>query len=140
MAEIIRFDTGIKTFSLNGEVEVKFNPSDTAFLGKIFDAVEKLEGKESAYRAEAEKLNTAAIFALAKKCDNEMREIIDAVFDVPVCTALFPEGYVMALADGFPRWANLLYAIVEMMDASTGPAKERAQERVRKYSAKYRKK
>ena len=71
--------------------------------------------------------------------DAEMRNIIDGIFAVPVCAALFPKQTVYAVGGGFPTWANLLYAIVDKMDEGAAGEKKMAQQRIRKYSEKYKK-
>lgn len=140
MAEIIQFDTGEKVFSLNEKVEVTFNPMDIAFLEELYSAAEELDKRNSAFKDAAEKIDGKEVFDLARACNEEMREILDGIFDKPICADLFPSSYVMAIGDGFPVWANLLYALVDKMDDSLSVEKGRAKERIRKYSAKYKRK
>lgn len=140
MAEIISFETGEKTFSLNEKCEVTFNPMDLAFLNKLYVAAEEMDKRNDAFRVTAEKLEGAEVFNLARDCDKEMRGIIDELFGKPICADLFPSGYVMAIGDGFPVWSNLLYAVIDKMDGSLSVEKEIAQKRIRKYTAKYKRK
>lgn len=132
----IRFDTGEKTFDLNGKVEVRFNPADMLFLERLYKAAEDLDAAQTAFAQAAGKQERP--FDLARECESKMRGIIDALFGVPVCDKLFDGVSVFAAGDGFPLWSNLLFAIIDQMDDSLTAQKTRAQERVRKYSAKYK--
>ena len=132
----IRFDTGEKTFDLNGKVEVSFNPADILFLEKLYKAAEDLDAAQTAFAQATGKQERP--FDLARECESKMRGIIDALFGAPVCDKLFDGVSVFAAGDGFPLWSNMLLAIIDQMDDSLTAQKTRAQERVRKYSAKYK--
>lgn len=143
MADVI-FTSGKKIITLKDEdghsVDVGINPYDAKFLLAIMDCAEKLDAEQS-------KLNNAikgvtdwkALYGATVKADEAMRELIDGLFHKEVCSALFPDVTVYALADGLPIWANLLYAMTEQMDIGLADEKAKAQERIRKYSAKWKK-
>lgn len=137
----LSFDTGLVTYSLNGACTVSFNPTDTAFVKKLFDAFDYLDGKQEAYKAEVEKTaDTRQIFEIARQRDNEMREIIDGVFDAPVCEALFGNMNVYALADGLPVWCNLMLSVMDEIDTSFAREQKATNTRITKYTARYNKK
>lgn len=143
MADIgLVFDSGVKTLELSDgkghSVEVCFNPYDTLFLGSIINAAEKLDKKQTALKELGD--DWKAVYDASIKVDAEMRDILDGIFDAPVCAALFPRQTVFAVGNGFPAWANLLYAVVDQMDAGIAGEKEKAQARIRKYSEKYKRK
>lgn len=143
MADLsLKFDTGERTLELTDgkgkSVEVTFNPYDLMFLNELVTAAESLD-------AEQAKLNDAKTDdwkAFYKKCvevDKRMREILDAIFNAPVCATLFPRQTVYAVGGGVPAWGNFLFAIVDQMDVGMAAEKETAQKRIRKYSEKYKK-
>jgi len=139
MADIISFETGLKTYMLNDKCEVSFNPGDINFLRQLYSVAEELDKRQEEFRAEAQKREDGKrLFVLAQEADKDMREIIDGLFGKPVCADLFGNLSVFAVGDGFPLWANLLYAIVDKMDDSLLAEKQRAQTRIRKYSEKYK--
>ena len=141
MAETISFETGLKTFDINGKCEVTFNPTDFNFLEKLYNAAEALDKIQNKFRTDVEKNeNSAALFDLAQNCDIDMRNIIDGIFGAPICSEVFAGLNVFAVGDGLPLWANLLYAVVDKMDSRLTDEKERAKTRIRKYSEKYKKK
>ena len=134
----LNFDTGLVTYTLNGVCEVKFNPTDSEFVEKLFDAFDSLDKKQDAYKSEVERLaDKREVFRVARERDREMREIIDGVFGKPVCDKLFGSMNVYAIADGLPVWCNLMLAVMEEIDTSFAREQKRTNPRVAKYTAKY---
>jgi hypothetical protein len=136
----IKFETGKVTYTLNGDTAVSFNPTDSAFVEKLFNAFDTLDKRQDAYKAEVEKLgDKREIFDIARKRDAEMREIIDGVFEAPVCKALFGGMNVYAMADGLPAWANLMLAVMDEIDTTFAKQKKLTDPRISKYLARYHK-
>lgn len=137
----INFSDGLTEYSLNDAVTVHFNPSDTDFISRIYDAFEALDAKQEAYKAEAEKLiGKKELFDFMRERDKEMRAILDGLFDRPVCEALFGSMNVYAKGDGLPVWANLMLALVDEIDANTEKDDKLGNSRLQKYIKKYQKK
>lgn len=137
MAEL-QFSTGLVTYDLNGKCQVTFNPTDSAFVQRLFDAFNALDEKQEAYRLELEAADEKGeVFAIARKRDGEMRRLIDGLFDAPVCEALFGPMNVYAMADGLPVWANLLLAVIDEVDAGFNGEKKKTDPRIARYTAKY---
>lgn len=139
MSETISFDTGLKTFDINGKCEVVFNPTDPAFVERIYNTFDALDKKQEAYKSEIEKAEERETFGIAQKRDKEMREMIDSAFGAPVCEAVFGSTNVYALADGLPVWVNLILAIMEKTGTSFAAEKSRTNPRLEKYTRKYHK-
>ena len=142
MADInLTIDTGVKTLELTDgkghSVEVTFNPYDVMFFGVIMDAAEKLDAEQSKLAA-TQSDDWKVIYQACMDVDKSMREIIDGIFNAPVCDALFPNQTVHAIGNGFPAWCNLLYAIADHMDTGLEAEKQKTQERIKKYSGKYK--
>lgn len=134
----LNFETGLVTFGINGKCEVTFNPTDSAFVERLFNAFDTLDKRQDAYKAEVEKTaDKREIFAIARKRDAEMREIIDGVFSEPVCSMIFGDMNVYALADGLPVWANLMLAVMDTVDTTFSREQKRTNPRIAKYTAKY---
>lgn len=135
----IRIDDGLKDYTLNGAVTVRFNPTDSAFVKKLYSTFTALDEKQDAYKAEVQAAkNTAAIFDIAEKRDAEMREMIDGIFGMPVCEPLFGSMNVYAMAEGLPVWANLLLAIMDEVDTTFAAEQAKTTPRLDKYTAKYK--
>lgn len=138
--EDIRFDTGIVEFNLNDAIKVYFNPTDSAFVERIFDTFDELDKKQEAYKAEIDKCSDKKeIFEIARRRDAEMREMVDGLFDKPVCSALFGGMNVYALAGGLPVWCNLMLAVIDQIDTSFAAEQKKTNPRIAKYTAKWKK-
>ena len=133
-------DDGVVTYSLNGKIDVFINPTDSAFVKRLFDAFDYLDSKQDAYREEVEKLaDKKKIFAIAEARDKEMREIIDGVFEAPVCAALFGSMNVYAYANGLPVWCNLMLGVMDEVDTTFAREQKATNARITKYTQKYKK-
>lgn len=137
MAEI-RFETGLVSYHLNDACEVSFNPTDSAFVERLFHTFDTLDRKQEAYKAEIENVtDQRKIFDIARKRDAEMRGMIDEALGAPVCDALFGGMNVYAMADGLPVWCNLMLAVMDEIDTSFAREQKRMNPRIAKYTAKY---
>jgi len=136
----LNFETGVVTYSVNnGACEISFNPTDSAFVEKLFNAFDALDKKQEAYKAEIERVaDKREIFEIARKRDAEMREIIDGIFG-PVSNSLFGDMNVYALAGGLPVWCNFLLAVIDEIDTAFAREQKATNPRIAKYTAKYHK-
>lgn len=135
----LNFETGIVTFSVNGACEVSFNPTDSAFVEKLFNAFDTLDQRQERYKAEVDKVaDKREIFTIAQKQDAEMREIIDGVFG-PVSNAIFGSMNVYAMANGLPVWCNFLLAVMDEVDTTFAAQQKLTNPRIAKYTSKYHK-
>jgi len=135
----LTFETGLVTYSLNGACEVRFNPTDTAFARRLFDAFDALEQRQEGYQQQAAALREPReIFAFARERDQEMRQLLDGLLGAGASDALFGEMDLYAMAGGLPVWCNLLLALMDEMDAALAREKKAADPRLKKYLDKYR--
>ena len=134
----INFETGVVAYTVNDKCQVSFNPTDSAFVERLFTAFDTLDSKQEAYKAEIAAIqDNREAFAIAKKRDAEMRQLIDGVFGTEVCRALFGDMNVYAIANGLPVWCNLLMAVMDEVDTVFAREQKATNPRVQKYMAKY---
>lgn len=139
MAEL-NFATGVITFTVNGKCDISFNPTDSAFVERLFNAFDTLDKKQEAYKTEISKVgDNSEIFDIARRRDEEMRELIDGVFEHPVCKDLFGGMNVYAMADGLPVWCNFLLTVMDEVDTTFAREQKLTNPRIQKYTAKYHK-
>lgn len=132
------FDTGLVTYDLNGAVQVAFNPTDSAFVERLFRTFDALDQKQQAYQGQLESAkDSRAIFDTARRWDAEMRTMLDELFGQSVCEPLFGGMNVYARGDGLPAWANLLLAVMDEIDAAFTQERASASPRLQKYLDKY---
>lgn len=131
--------TGTETYRLNDCCEVVFNPTDSAFVESLFRTFETLDQKQETYRGEIERLaDKREIFRIARERDKEMRDMIDSLFDAPVCENVFGTMNVYALADGLPAWCNLMLALMDEVDTGFAREQKAMNPRIKKYTEKYK--
>lgn len=134
----LSFDTGVVTFTVNDVAEVSFNPTDSNFVSRLFDTFNTLDKKQDTYRNEVSKLtDPIEVFEVARRRDEEMRELIDGVFEQAVCKDLFGDMNVYAMADGLPVWCNFLLAVMDEIDTAFAREQKATNPRIAKYTAKY---
>lgn len=137
----LKFDTGLVTYSLNGACEVHFNPTDGNFVRKLYGVFDELDKEQESYRSAIKELTEPTeIFDFINNKDKEMRKILDGLFDIPICEAVFGNLNVYAMANGFPIWANLLLSVMDTIDSSFVKEQKLTSTRISKYTAKYTKK
>jgi acylphosphatase len=140
MKEIV-FETGLVTYSLNGKCEVTFNPTDSNFVKRLYEAFEHLDKRQEAYQKEIDGIkDQKKIFDIAESRDREMREIVDSVFGADVCDKLVGDTNIYALANGLPIWCNLMLSIMDEIDTSFAREQKVTNTRIAKYTSKYHKK
>lgn len=134
----LNFESGLVHYNINGKCEVSFNPTDSNFVQRLYSAFEDLDKKNESYQEQVQKIaNKKEIFEFANERDIEMREVIDDIFGVPICDALFGTMNVYALADGLPVWANLLLSIMDEIDTTFAREQKMTNPRIAKYTKKY---
>lgn len=134
----LNFQTGDVSFNINGKCDVAFNPTDGAFVDRLFTAFESLDKMQEGFATAASKMaNKREIFSLMGQRDTEAREIINGLFGSDVCGAIFGSMSLYALAGGLPVWANLMLAIIDEIDTAFAREQKATNPRLAKYTAKY---
>lgn len=134
----ISFSTGVEEYRING-VSVRFNPTDSAFVERMWKVFDDLSGKQDEFQRRIDEIGDdgEAMFAYASERDREMRGLVDGLFGEGKADALFPDMNCYALADGLPVWINLMFAVSEEIDATFSAEQKLSDPRVRGYNQKY---
>lgn len=136
----LSFETGLVSYTVNGGRELSFNPTDPAFIERLFAAFNSLDERQEAYRAEMEAApDNLSAFELARRMDGEMRVLIDGALGEGLSEDVFGDMNVYALADGMPVWANLLLAVMDECENGFVREQKASNPRLEKYLRKYRK-
>lgn len=134
----IRFDTGLKEFTVNGGATISFAPTDMNFVEKVYTCLDNMDKKQEGYKAVADQTTDAAVFDLARQMDADAREEINAVFGKDVCSSVFGSLNLFTVADGLPVWANFMLALIDQLDGAFAEEKKKTNPRIAKYTAKYK--
>lgn len=135
----LSFDTGLVSYNLNGKCEVRFNPADEMFFNRFFDALDTLTGIQEEYSKRPAPEKPAERFETARERDGKMQEVIDGLFNAPVCENVFDGVSVCAFADGFPVWLNLMFSVMDEVLENLDETEKKINPRIAKYTEKYQK-
>lgn len=81
--EKISFDSGIKSYKINGTGVLRFNPGDPNVYDRFLQAADKLQQVENTLVEEAKKLQAAdgaGVVQLLSRADREMKQVLSWVF------------------------------------------------------------
>mgnify|MGYP006895484427 FL=1 len=139
----LSFDSGVKEYTIrgvNGIVTVHFNPADVNFAKKAYRVFNDLRKKQE---ERVSKLDTTEpgdeLFDMVDSIDREMRDIINDLFEQDIADTLFESVNAYSAANGAPVWQNFMNAIIDQFDEATKREQALADEKIRKYTQKYKK-
>lgn len=81
--EKISFDSGVKTYRINGTGVLRFNPGDPNVYARFLQAADKLQDVENTMVEDAKKIGEAdgaGVVKLLNKADKEMKQVLSWVF------------------------------------------------------------
>jgi hypothetical protein len=112
--ENIQFDSGIRTYRINGDGALRFNPGDPNVYARFLEAVEKLKKTEEELTRQAEQAKDAQIVELMTRADQQMKEILNWVFGGSNDFGAILQGVnLLAVADNGERVITNLFAALE---------------------------
>jgi len=123
--EKINFDSGVKTFKVNGRGILRFNPSDPNLFKRFMEAVQKIKEIEHQQSQEAQKINMKDDGAVEKslqimhEIDKRIKAILNDVFGNENDFDAILEGVnLMAVATNGERViSNLMDALLPIVEA-----------------------
>lgn len=130
----LNFQTSRKTYTVNGNCEISFDPADINFVNRFMGLMERMEKQQSEPAKEVDD-----VFAEFARRDKEMRAEIDEVFGEPICDKVFGRTNVFSPAGGLPLCVNFLLAIVDEIDV-VSEQETKPSEKLTAYIQKYEKK
>ena len=112
--ENIQFDSGIRTYRINGEGILRFNPGDPNVYARFLEAVDKLKEAEKELTEQAQTSQDAQIVELVAKADREMKQILNWVFGEGNDFGQILKGVnLLAVADNGETVITNLFAALE---------------------------
>jgi hypothetical protein len=134
MAEL-NFQTSRKTYTVNGDAEISFDPADISFVHKMYTLLDKLKEEWEKPAPDPED-----VFAVSALRDQQMRQEIDKAFGDAVCDKVFGSTNIFSPAGGMPVCLNFIMAVIDEIDAASEKEikpSARTEEYLRKFKAKY---
>ena len=135
----LRIDTGVVEYRLNDNFSAWLNPTDPAFVSRLYARFSELEERDKAWREKIGKLEGAAVLDAWEEGDTMFRSAIDDVLGEGCCRAVAGSASVLAMAGGSPIWMNILLAIIDAMDSAVAREQKAVNPKLQKYLAKYHK-
>lgn len=140
--EKISFDSGVKSYKINGTGVLRFNPGDPNVYARFLEAADKLQDVENALVEEAKKLSEAdgaGVVQLLNRADKEMKQVLGWVFGEENDFDKILGGVnLLAVADNGQRVVtNLLEALQPVLvEGAERCAKEKVDAAVQKAKAR----
>lgn len=135
----LNFETGLVEMKVNGGRVIQFNPSDVGFMDTLFSLLGKIEAIDAETDKKRSKTDDLSkLFDYSRASDKRMREAVDAVFGEGFCDEVFPGIRLVALANGLTVLENFVFAVVDEMDESIQSNLAQRNDRIAKYTAKYK--
>lgn len=135
----LHISTGVEEYRLNDKFSAWLNPTDPAFISRLYNRFSELEGKDKAWREKMQKLSGADVLAAWEEGDAMFRAAIDDVLGEGCCAAVAGPVSVLAMADDAPIWMNILLAIIDVMDSAAAREQKAVNPKLQKYLSKYHK-
>lgn len=112
--EKIQFDSGVRSYRINGTGTLRFNPCDPNLYSRFLDAVEKLKEVETELSAQVENTEGAQIVKLMAQADEKMKTILSWVFGADNDFQKILSGVnLLAVAENGERVVTNLFAALE---------------------------
>lgn len=112
--EKIQFDSGIRSYRINGGGILRFNPGDPNLYARFLDAVDKLRAVEQELTRQVENVQGAEIVKLMTQADEKMKDILNWVFGADNDFRQLLNGVnLLAVADNGERVVTNLFAALE---------------------------
>lgn len=112
--EKIQFDSGIRSYRINGAGILRFNPGDPNLYSRFLEAVEKLKEVEAELSQQAAETEGVQIVKLMTQADEKMKNILGWVFGPENDFQKILSGVnLLAIADNGERVVTNLFGALE---------------------------
>lgn len=146
MAETIQnIDLSIfnkKKFKINNDENriLELDTSDFTVIARLAEFYPKLEELQIKYQdIKLSNDNITESLEVFKQIDNEMRSLVDTIFDSNVCEVCVPSGTMYDLYLGQPRFEILITKLSKLYDDNLDKELKKLRTRTEKHTAKYTK-
>ena len=112
--EKFQFDSGVRSYRINGGGILRFNPGDPNLYSRFLEAVGKLQEAEKELTRQAETAQAEDIVKLMQQADEKMKNILGWVFgESNDFHKLLGGVNLLAVADNGERVVTNLFAALE---------------------------
>ena len=112
--EKIQFDSGVRSYRINGGQVLRFNPGDPNLYARFLEAVEKLQTLEKELTEMARQAENQELVKLLKQTDEKMKAVLNWVFGEGNDFHKLLQGVnLLAVAENGERVVTNLFAALE---------------------------
>ena len=112
--EKIQFDSGLRSYRINGGQVLRFNPGDPNLYARFLEAVEKLQTLEQELTEMARQAENQELVKLLKQTDEKMKAVLNWVFGEGNDFHKLLQGVnLLAVAENGERVVTNLFAALE---------------------------
>lgn len=133
----LNINTGVEEYVINGKVKVYLNPTDPAFVSRLYNRFSELEERDKAWRDNLSKLEGAEVLIAWEEGDQLFRAAIDDILGEETCKRICGSVSVLAMADGAPIWMNILLGLIDVIDSGVAREEKAKNPKLQKYLSKY---
>ena len=132
-----------KRYRINGDDSkiIELNPSDFNITVRLNEAYPKLAKCESRIAelnvSENNEDNLESFAKTLSELDNEMRELIDYIFDSQVSDICCDGGSMYDLIDGYMRYEVIVDNLVKLYEDNISKESKKIQKRIKSHTSKY---
>ena len=112
--EKIQFDSGLRSYRINGGEILRFNPCDPNLYARFLESIEKLKDVEQELTGQAQDAQGEVIVTLMSRADEKMKSILNWVFGGDNDFHRILKGInLLAVAENGQRVVTNLFAALE---------------------------
>lgn len=130
-----------KQFRIDGDDNriIELNTSDMTIIERLNETYPKLESL-SVKVSDLSSEDVDAGVKTLKEVDNEMRDLLDYVFDSPISSVCAPDGSMYDLFNGEFRFEHIITVLLNLYEDNISKEFNSMEKRINKHTAKYTKK
>lgn len=135
----LNINLGVEEYVINGKTKIYLNPTDPAFVGRMYARFADLEAQDKEWRSKIASMENATVLQAWEEGDAIFRGAIDDLLGEGTCESICGSMSVLAFADGLPLWMNIMLGIIDMMDSAVAREQKATNPKLQKYLSKYHK-
>ena len=135
--------TNKKQFRIDGDDEriIELNTSDVSILSRLQDSYPKLDALGmKAMSISSEETNKEETVQILKEVDEQMRALLDFIFDSDVSEKCAPNGTMFDMFNGDFRFEHIINTLINLYENNLDKETKLMMKKIKKHTDKYTRK
>lgn len=138
MAKNITFQSGIKTYQINGDpnCEIAIQTTDLGIFSRANEVIDRLGQLENDLSIKYENLDSADVGMKIKafaEFEKIVRSEIDFLFNAPIADIVFGKASCISTVNGMPMYVLFIDAVLEEIEKDVKKEQEKSESQIAKY-------